>query len=160
MTTANEEFQLSEETLSILGHLNELRIRLTYAAIGLLIKTIISFFFAEDILNFLLAPYASGQLQVLRPTEGIETFFKVAFTAGAILSMPVILYQLWQFISPGLTKQERRYVYIFLPSALIAPRWRVPSGPSTPRITRATPRRSARARDAARKPPAWDRSTP
>jgi sec-independent protein translocase protein TatC len=38
---------------------------------------------------------------------------------GAIMSMPVILYQLWLFIAPGLTRQERRYIYIFLPSALI-----------------------------------------
>ena len=60
-----------------------------------------------------------AELQVLRPTEGIETFFNVSLLAGAIISMPIILYQLWLFILPGLTKKERRYIYIFLPSALI-----------------------------------------
>jgi sec-independent protein translocase protein TatC len=39
--------------------------------------------------------------------------------AGAIFSMPVILYQFWQFVVPGLTRDERRYVFIFLPSALL-----------------------------------------
>lgn len=111
----------SEQTL--LEHLNELRIRLTWAAGFLVFFTIISFVFAEQLLNFLLTPYATnspiGELQTIRPTEGIETFFKVALMAGFTLSMPFLLHQLWLFISPGLTKQERRYVYIFIPSALL-----------------------------------------
>lgn len=110
--------------LSLLEHLNELRIRLTWAAAGLLIATIISLIFAEELLEILLAPYAAttaenAGLQTLRPTEGIETFFKVALLSGAILSMPFILYQVWLFIVPGLTKRERRYVYLFIPSALL-----------------------------------------
>jgi len=108
---------------SILEHLNDLRKRVTWAAAALLVCTIISFVFAEPMLNILLGPYISnapsGQLQTLRPTEGIETFFKVALLSGAILSMPVILHQFWLFISPGLSKPERRYVYIFIPSALL-----------------------------------------
>lgn len=111
-------------TETVLGHLNELRIRLTWAAGGVLLMTIVSFIFAEPLLDMLLAPYADStplgsELQTLRPTEGIETFFKVSLLSGAVLSMPVILYQLWLFISPGLTKKERRYVYIFMPSALV-----------------------------------------
>lgn len=107
---------------TILGHLNELRKRATWAAAALIICTIISFIFAEPLLNLLLSPYAEnapgGQLQTLRPTEGIETFFKVALMSGATLSMPVILYQFWLFVTPGLTKSEKRYVYVFIPGAL------------------------------------------
>lgn len=112
-----EEHLNSEKALTILEHLNELRIRLTWAAAGLLLMTVVSFFFAEQLLQFLLAPYG-GELQTLRPTEGLETYFKVAFTSGAILSMPVILYQFWIFISPGLTKSEKKYIYFFLPATL------------------------------------------
>lgn len=109
--------------LSLLEHLNELRIRLTKAFLGLLATTIISFVFAQPLLKFLLLPYeATGLeipgLQTLRPTEGVETFFKVALLCGVILAMPVILYQLWQFIAPGLTPAERKYIYVFIPSAL------------------------------------------
>jgi sec-independent protein translocase protein TatC len=109
---------------SILSHLNELRIRATWAVGSIAVMTVISFIFAEPMLDFMLRPYAASsplgaELQVLRPTEGIETFFKVSLLAGAVLSMPLILYQVWLFIVPGLTKKERRYVYIFLPSALI-----------------------------------------
>lgn len=111
-----------EET--ILYHLKELRIRLTWAAASLAVTTIISFIFAEPLLDLLLRPYAASsplgaELQVLRPTEGLETFFKVSLMSGGILAMPIILYQIWLFIAPGLTKNERRYIYIFLPSALL-----------------------------------------
>lgn len=121
--TGSTEF--TEEQMTLLGHLNELRIRLTWAGGAVFLTTILSFAFAEPLLSFLLTPYSNSQsdgtaeLQTLRPTEGIETFFKVSLMAGAILAMPVILYQIWLFISPGLTKQEKRYVYIFLPSALV-----------------------------------------
>jgi sec-independent protein translocase protein TatC len=119
----NKEAPISDnaveaQEMTLLQHLNELRIRITKAAIVLLVATILSFIFARPLLNFLLQPYG-GQLQIIRPTEGIETFFKVSLLSGAVLSMPVILYQFWLFISPGLTRAERRYVYVFIPSALI-----------------------------------------
>ncbi|MFZ1395525.1 MAG: twin-arginine translocase subunit TatC [Candidatus Promineifilaceae bacterium] len=120
----NDEDPLEAGSLTLLGHLNELRIRLTYVAVALLITTAFSFAFAEPVLQFLLEPYADSingevELQTLEPTEGIETFFKVSLLAGAIFSMPMILYQFWKFVVPGLTRDERRYVFIFLPSALI-----------------------------------------
>jgi sec-independent protein translocase protein TatC len=112
------------KNMSILGHLNELRHALTYALIGILVTTALSFIFAERLLQFLLQPYAASNpagasLQTLRPTEGIETYFKVSLLSGIVLSMPIILYQFWQFIKPALSKQERRYIYVFIPSALL-----------------------------------------
>jgi sec-independent protein translocase protein TatC len=104
--------------LTLLEHLSEMRSRLTWAVASLLVCTILSFSFAKPLLEFLLIPYG-GQLQVVRPTEGIETYFKVALLSGGVLSMPVILYQVWLFIAPGLTPKERSYLYIFLPSALV-----------------------------------------
>lgn len=109
---------IEAQEMTLLEHLNELRIRLTWAAASLFVATVISFIFARPLLHFLLLPYG-GELQTLRPTEGIETFFKVSLLSGAILSMPIILYQFWLFIAPGLTQAERRYVYVFIPSALI-----------------------------------------
>jgi len=101
---------------TILEHLNELRIYVTWAAAGLVVGTIVSFAFAQQLLDFLIAPYGQ-QLQTLSPTEGIQTYFRVALVSGAILSMPWILYQLWRFVAPGLHKNEKRYVYVFIPSA-------------------------------------------
>jgi sec-independent protein translocase protein TatC len=102
----------------ILGHLNELRIRLTWAAAGLVVATIASFAITQQLLEFLIAPYGE-QLQTLSPTEGLQTYFRVALVSGAIISMPWILYQLWKFIAPGLHVHEKRYVYLFVPFATL-----------------------------------------
>lgn len=109
---------------TILEHLNELRVRVTYAAIAILITTVISFLFSEQLLTFLMQPYAASNpagaaLQTLRPTEGLETYFKVSLLSGIVLAMPVILFEVWRFLSPGLHPHEKRYVYIFIPSALL-----------------------------------------
>ena len=104
---------------SILEHLNDLRVRLTWAAVALIVATVISFIFAEQILNFLMRPYnasviGGATLQTLRPTEGIETFFKVALLSGAIIAMPIILYQFWLFISPALQiKKKNTFTFLF-----------------------------------------------
>lgn len=123
MSVSSSEPEQENLEMSLLGHLNELRKRATWAAGFLVVATLLSFAVAEPVLDFLLIPYSSAaegaQLQTLRPTEGIETFFKVSLMIGAIVSMPFMLWQFWMFLSPGLTKQERRYVYVFLPSALI-----------------------------------------
>ncbi|GAB4160665.1 MAG: twin-arginine translocase subunit TatC [Candidatus Promineifilaceae bacterium] len=116
MNQVVEESPQSE--MSLLGHLSELRRRLVWVGVGLLVGTLISFIFAEALLQFLTRPYGD-QLQTLRPTEGVETYFKIALASGAILSMPIILLQVWKFISPGLLPRERRYVYVFLPSAMV-----------------------------------------
>lgn len=106
----------ADQGLSILEHLGELRVRLTWAAGGLALATIVSFVFTEQLLDILISPYGE-QLQTLSPTEGLQTYFRVALAAGITISMPWILYQLWRFIEPGLHSHEKRYVYVFVPSA-------------------------------------------
>ena len=82
--------------MSLLEHLNELRKRLVWVAAAVAVCTVISFVFAESFLNYLLVPYAQATgadagatLQTLRPTEGLETYFKVSLLLGASLAMPV-----------------------------------------------------------------------
>jgi sec-independent protein translocase protein TatC len=104
--------------LTILEHLDELRVRLVWAAAGLLIAVVISFSFTQPLLDILIEPYGE-LLQTLSPTEGIQTYFRVALVAGVTLAMPWMLYQLWLFISPGLHQSEKRYAYIFIPAATI-----------------------------------------
>lgn len=99
-------------------HLNELRIRLTWVVASLVVGTVISLSFTRPVLEFLVAPYGN-LIQALSPTEPIETYFKVALVCGAILSMPMILYQVWLFVSPGLKSREKRFVYFFIPGAFI-----------------------------------------
>ncbi len=122
--SAGEGGRADASVMSLFAHLNELRRRLTYAAVAVLVTTAFSFIFANRLLQFLVQPYASSisggaELQTLRPTEGIETYFRVSLLSGFILAMPVILYHFWQFIRPGLKKNEERYIYFFIPSALL-----------------------------------------
>jgi sec-independent protein translocase protein TatC len=106
------------EGQTILEHLDELRKRLTWAVVALVIGTVISFAFTEPLLQFLIAPYGD-MVQAISPTEPIETYFKVALVSGAVLAMPVIIYQIWLFVAPALEKHERRFVYLFVPAAFI-----------------------------------------
>ena len=102
--------------MTLLGHLEELRDRLVKAAIAVFLGTVIAAAFTTQILKLLIAPYGHP-LQVLGPTEGISIYFRVALTAGLILAMPVLVYQLLMFIMPGLEEREKRYVFWGVPSA-------------------------------------------
>jgi sec-independent protein translocase protein TatC len=106
----------ADQGLSILEHLGELRVRATWAVAGLALATVASFFFTEQLLDILISPYGE-QLQTLSPTEGLQTYFRVALVAGVTIAMPWMLYQLWRFIEPALHGHEKRYVYVFVPSA-------------------------------------------
>jgi sec-independent protein translocase protein TatC len=112
----NDAIETNELRLGLLDHLDHLRRRLTLALAGLAVATAVSFAFSGRLLTFLIAPYGE-QLQLLGPTEGIEIYFKVSLMLGGILAMPYMLYQLWLFIVPGLRRNERRLVYLFVPTA-------------------------------------------
>ncbi|MCL4264769.1 MAG: twin-arginine translocase subunit TatC [Anaerolineae bacterium] len=125
MDTVNApEMEPDGAQMTLLGHLNDLRVRITYAAAALFIGTLLGFAIAQPLLAYLMQPYvnsvpdSAAALQTLRPTEGIETFFKVALLFGAVLAMPWILYQVWLFISPALTPSEKKYIYVFIPGSL------------------------------------------
>ncbi|HSG16459.1 MAG TPA: twin-arginine translocase subunit TatC, partial [Anaerolineae bacterium] len=65
----------ADHGLTILDHLGELRVRVTWAAGGLIVATVISLAFTEQLLNILISPYGE-QLQTLSPTEGLQTYFR------------------------------------------------------------------------------------
>jgi len=106
-----------EQGMSILEHLAELRTRLLRVIIALGLCTLLSFAFARPLLRFLVAPMGDNPPVALTPTEAIGTFMKVALFAGVTLAMPVIVYQAMRFITPGLTPQERRYLFVIVPGA-------------------------------------------
>ena len=104
--------------MTLLGHLEELRDRLVKAAVAIFVGTVIAAAFTTQILKLLIAPYGQP-LQVLGPTEGIAIYFRVALTAGMILAMPVLVYQLLMFVMPGLEEREKKYVFWGVPSATV-----------------------------------------
>jgi sec-independent protein translocase protein TatC len=103
------------KVLTILEHLQELRRRLIVASVALIIGIIVSMVFTQRLLHWLVAP-ARDQVEDLsviytEPLEYWATYFRVALVAGVALAMPIIVYEILAFVGPGLTRQERRWIY-------------------------------------------------
>jgi len=109
-----------EDTMSLGDHLEELRLRVILAVIGLVVAVAVCLFFGSLIIAFIERPYVAAmgeqaRLQSLAPTDGFTSYMNISVMAGVVLSSPWIFYQLWMFISSGLYPSERRYVYIVTP---------------------------------------------
>ena len=110
------QWELPEAVQSVLPHLNELRRRLMAAVIALAIGTALAFLLAPQILNFLTVPIGGlDQLQAIELTEPISVYVRVSLMAGAILAMPVIVYEVMAFVVPGLLPNEKRGLFLALP---------------------------------------------
>jgi len=117
---AEAERAEDEARMSLLEHLEELRSRLIKAALALLVGTLISFALAQQIMEFLARPIGGlSQLESIEITENIGVFMRVSLASGAVIAMPVLVYQVWRFIAPGLVPRERRYVYYVVPGATL-----------------------------------------
>lgn len=109
----DQEQQGSDVEMSFLDHVEELRWRIIYALIGIIIFTIAAWIFIDPLIEIVLlkpARDANASLQNLRPFGQLFLYMQVAIVVGIVASLPNIFYQLWQFISPALRKQERRYI--------------------------------------------------
>lgn len=104
-----------ETPLTLLDHLNELRIRLFRSLAVLVIGVLLFAVFTDELLKYLIKPYGT-ELQVLGPTESVVIYFRVALLSGAIFAMPYITFQLFMFVAPGLTRKEKRWIYLALPA--------------------------------------------
>jgi len=103
----------SDVEMSFLDHIEELRWRIIYSLIGVLVFTIIAWIFIDPLVEIVLlkpARDANASLQNLRPFGQLFLYVQVAIIIGIVASLPNIFYQLWKFIAPALKKQERKYI--------------------------------------------------
>ncbi len=115
-----ETVEAGQDHQPILEHLFELRDRLIRAALALVVGMVAGMIFAKPFLQILIAPLGDlSELQLLKPTENIIVYFKAALILGLILAAPVIIYQIFAFIVPGLTEKERRGLYMTMPFAAL-----------------------------------------
>ena len=103
----------SDDKLPFTDHLEELRHRLIISVVGIGVGFAISYAFSQQILFLLQRPMPT-RLVFIAPTEAFFVNLKIAFYAGLFLSVPLILFQVWKFVAPGLYEHERRYSYPFL----------------------------------------------
>jgi sec-independent protein translocase protein TatC len=113
-----------EVKMTIWEHLEELRKRIIRAAIGTLVTTIVAWNFHVKILAWLLKPYerawaarqlpGTPDLQTLAPSDTFVGYLQLSLVAGLVAAAPIIFYQLWMFISPGLYTKEKRLIVPFV----------------------------------------------
>lgn len=97
----------------------ELRNRLIKAALAVVVTTGISLTFAEQEVGLLVQLAQGHNLIALSPTETFVAYLKVAFITGISISMPILVYQLFRFVAPGLTRSERRWIITSLPGVTL-----------------------------------------
>jgi sec-independent protein translocase protein TatC len=110
--------------MTIWEHIGELRARLTRAGLGLLAGAVLCWTFREKLLAWLVVPYAIAwrerfpnepiKLQTLAPADAFVNYMQLSLVGGVVLAAPVIFYQLWSFVSPGLYAKEKRYIIPFV----------------------------------------------
>jgi sec-independent protein translocase protein TatC len=105
--------------MSFLEHLDELRLRIIYTVISIGIGFVISFFFINEIFDFIMRPLKQmlppgGTLIYTDPTEAFVLYIKIALIAGLILASPAVMTQVWLFVAPGLYSNEKKWAIPFV----------------------------------------------
>lgn len=130
--------QSPDGVMTLTEHLAELRVRIIRCVLAILIGAILIMAFYDQVLDFLKQPYAdlcaskdpgfcgtnvtadgTVSLFAFSPLEGLSTRMKVAGYGGAILAIPVLMWQLWRFIVPALNKNEKKYAIPFILSSVV-----------------------------------------
>jgi sec-independent protein translocase protein TatC len=115
-----DDDEVERHRMPLMEHLRELRNRLLYAAAAIAVGMSISWFFVQETIRFLLEPANVALLAVgkdpltsvviINPFEGMSTWMNVALLGGVVLASPVVAYQIWAFVAPGLYHTERRLI--------------------------------------------------
>ncbi len=113
-----------EIKMTIWEHLTELRKRVVHASIGTLVCAVGCWVYREKLLEWLQKPYEHAwkerfpstplELQTLAPADAFVNYMQLSLVGGLVLAAPVIFYQLWAFISPGLYSREKKYIIPFV----------------------------------------------
>ena len=118
------------EAMSMMDHLRELRMRLVRSVLAIGISTLVLLAFYDQLKNLLTRPYTDlclrrpdfkcdGSLFSLGPLDGFSARMRVCLYGGLVLALPIILWQIWRFIVPALSKREKNYAVPFIASSLL-----------------------------------------
>lgn len=111
------------KSMSLGDHLDELRVRLILSIAGLAVAVLISLFFGRYFVKLLLLSYETAAqsahiaptLQAIKVTEPFMVYIKAVIVTALLISCPWLFYQLWAFVSAGLYKHERKFIYAVAP---------------------------------------------
>ena len=107
--------------MTLIEHLEELRRRLIIIVIAVLAAAVAGFILSRGVLDVLRArlPDQYAQLYILGPADAFSAQLKIAGFLGVAFAMPIIVFQVWRFVTPGLTPRERRFVWPVIIAALL-----------------------------------------
>ena len=103
--------------MTLVGHLSELRQRIVWSVVALIAGTLVAYFYIDELMSFVTAP--AGKLYFMAPAEGFFAYLKLAVFAGFLLALPVILWQVWLFVAPALTRKEKKWALIMVPGSTL-----------------------------------------
>jgi sec-independent protein translocase protein TatC len=108
-----------DEKQPLISHMTELRDRILICAVALGVVFIFTFYFKERIFNFLMQPFIrvmpeKSSFIFTYITEAFITYVKISIVAAFFITLPVILYEFWMFVSPGLYQKEKKYLLPFI----------------------------------------------
>jgi sec-independent protein translocase protein TatC len=122
----------TSETMSLTDHLTELRQRLVKAILAIFVGALFVLLFYDPILNFLTKPFrdlcnaeklaktaAQCQLISTDPIAGLTTRMRISGWGGVVIALPIILWQIWRFVAPGMHSKEKKYAVPFVASSLL-----------------------------------------
>lgn len=110
---------LEPATMTVVDHLSELRKRVAISILAVLLSSALGFFFAPAIIELLLSPLPDGEVVFLTLSGGFMVYLRIAIIVGVLLALPVILYQAWAFVAPGLTPGERHAALPWIPMSVL-----------------------------------------
>ncbi len=108
------EEDLSDRSMTLVEHLDELRVRIVRGIVYICLGFMASLFFCKDVMRFLQVPAGNITFQALSLEEPIVVFFKVSFYMSLVIASPFILFEVCKFVGPGLTRKERKILTPFV----------------------------------------------
>jgi len=114
--------KMDPKELPILEHIEELRKRLIICAVFFVIALVVGFYVAEPIIKFIQLDneeYKNITLNAFKPGDPLTVYLEVTFFIALIFTSPVILYQLWAFVAPGLYERERKATLKYIPYSFL-----------------------------------------
>jgi sec-independent protein translocase protein TatC len=117
------EAKPTPDAMTLVEHLTELRRRVLTCAVVFLVTATVAFVVYRPILSFLQHPYCAANprhcgFYITAPLDGLALRVKIAAYGGLFLASPVLLWELWRFITPGLNPKEKRYAIPFIVASI------------------------------------------
>ncbi|AZR72942.1 twin arginine-targeting protein translocase TatC [Anoxybacter fermentans] len=108
-----------DQKMTLVEHLTDLRKCIIKAILGWLVGIVLIFLYADRVYYYMTEPLGVTNLVYISPIEGFLTYLKIAIYGGLMLASPVIIYQLFRFVLPGLYQHERVILFTLIPTAFL-----------------------------------------